>query len=161
MMSVLCQWFVARFFPAQAKVTTELSQVLDDEEKRWMETLQIEEYQITLAKTVIEVTPNLLPPHAPSSLWLLHTLREWVCAPPWKAFPVCLNTGYNQSEVLHKGLFRCISYADCFLGLSFNCSQSQHQTFPHLSLCHTHRHSFIQICTESSCCPLVAEAGVA
>ncbi|XP_005737546.1 exocyst complex component 3 [Pundamilia nyererei] len=38
----------------RAKVTTELSQVLDDEEKRWMETLQIEEYQITLAKMVIE-----------------------------------------------------------------------------------------------------------
>lgn len=39
----------------QAKVTTELSQVLDEEEKRWMETLHIEEYQITLAKTVIQV----------------------------------------------------------------------------------------------------------
>ncbi|XP_059187181.1 tumor necrosis factor alpha-induced protein 2 [Centropristis striata] len=38
----------------RAKVTTELSQVLDDEEKRWMETLHIEEYQITLAKTVIQ-----------------------------------------------------------------------------------------------------------
>ncbi|KAM9359262.1 exocyst complex component 3-like protein 2 [Symphorus nematophorus] len=38
----------------RAKVTTELSQVLDDEEKRWMESLHIEEYQITLAKTVIQ-----------------------------------------------------------------------------------------------------------
>ncbi|XP_074484271.1 exocyst complex component 3-like protein 2, partial [Sebastes fasciatus] len=38
----------------RAKVTTELSQVLDEEEKRWMETLHIEEYQITLAKTVIQ-----------------------------------------------------------------------------------------------------------
>ncbi|XP_030600350.1 tumor necrosis factor alpha-induced protein 2 [Archocentrus centrarchus] len=38
----------------RAKVTTELSQVLEEEEKRWMETLHIEEYQITLAKTVIE-----------------------------------------------------------------------------------------------------------
>ncbi|KAG7225918.1 hypothetical protein INR49_018519 [Caranx melampygus] len=37
-----------------AKVTTELSQVLDEEEKRWLETLHIEEYQITLAKTVIQ-----------------------------------------------------------------------------------------------------------
>ncbi|CAB1348663.1 unnamed protein product [Coregonus sp. 'balchen'] len=36
------------------KVTTELSQVLDEEEKRWMETLHIEEYQITLARTVIQ-----------------------------------------------------------------------------------------------------------
>ncbi|CAN9510853.1 unnamed protein product [Ophioblennius macclurei] len=36
------------------RVTTELSQVLDEEEKRWMETLHIEEYQITLAKTVIQ-----------------------------------------------------------------------------------------------------------
>ena len=36
-------------------MTTELSQVLDEEEKRWMETLHIEEYQITLARTVIEV----------------------------------------------------------------------------------------------------------
>uniref|UniRef100_A0A8P4K4V2 Exocyst complex component 3-like protein 2 n=1 Tax=Dicentrarchus labrax TaxID=13489 RepID=A0A8P4K4V2_DICLA len=38
----------------RAKVTTELSQVLDEEEKRWMESLHIEEYQITLAKTVIQ-----------------------------------------------------------------------------------------------------------
>ncbi|XP_026176091.1 tumor necrosis factor alpha-induced protein 2-like [Mastacembelus armatus] len=38
----------------RAKVTTELSQVLDEEEKRWMETLHIEEYQITLAKNVIQ-----------------------------------------------------------------------------------------------------------
>ncbi|KAK9520392.1 hypothetical protein VZT92_020284 [Zoarces viviparus] len=38
----------------RAKVTTELSQVLDEEERRWMETLHIEEYQITLAKTVIQ-----------------------------------------------------------------------------------------------------------
>ncbi|KAM7412475.1 hypothetical protein PAMA_020041 [Pampus argenteus] len=38
----------------RAKVTTELSQLLDEEEKRWMETLHIEEYQITLAKTVIQ-----------------------------------------------------------------------------------------------------------
>uniref|UniRef100_A0A3B4ZWD9 Tumor necrosis factor alpha-induced protein 2-like n=1 Tax=Stegastes partitus TaxID=144197 RepID=A0A3B4ZWD9_9TELE len=38
----------------RAKVTTELSQVLDEEEKRWMEMLHIEEYQITLAKTVIQ-----------------------------------------------------------------------------------------------------------
>ncbi|KAM3874958.1 exocyst complex component 3-like protein 2 [Diretmus argenteus] len=38
----------------RAKVTTELCQVLEEEEKRWMETLHIEEYQITLAKTVIQ-----------------------------------------------------------------------------------------------------------
>nr|XP_040045235.1 tumor necrosis factor alpha-induced protein 2 [Gasterosteus aculeatus aculeatus] len=38
----------------RAKVTTELSQLLDEEEKRWMETLHIEEYQITLATTVIQ-----------------------------------------------------------------------------------------------------------
>ncbi|XP_068440981.1 tumor necrosis factor alpha-induced protein 2 [Clinocottus analis] len=38
----------------RAKVTTELSQVLDEEERRWMETLHIEEYQIPLAKTVIQ-----------------------------------------------------------------------------------------------------------
>ncbi|KAM6958980.1 exocyst complex component 3-like protein 2 [Aplochiton taeniatus] len=38
----------------RAKVTTELSQVLDEEEKRWMETLHIEEYHISLAKTVIK-----------------------------------------------------------------------------------------------------------
>ncbi|XP_054462201.1 tumor necrosis factor alpha-induced protein 2 [Anoplopoma fimbria] len=38
----------------RAKVTTELSQVLDEEERRWMETLHIEEYHITLAKTVIQ-----------------------------------------------------------------------------------------------------------
>ncbi|XP_054884099.1 tumor necrosis factor alpha-induced protein 2 [Poeciliopsis prolifica] len=38
----------------RAKVTTELSQVLEDEEKRWMESLHVEEYHITLAKTVIQ-----------------------------------------------------------------------------------------------------------
>ncbi|XP_034005214.1 tumor necrosis factor alpha-induced protein 2 [Trematomus bernacchii] len=38
----------------RATVTTELNQVLDEEEKRWMETLHIEEFQITLAKTVIQ-----------------------------------------------------------------------------------------------------------
>ncbi|XP_053278123.1 tumor necrosis factor alpha-induced protein 2 [Pleuronectes platessa] len=38
----------------RAKVTTELSQVLDEEEKRWMETLHIEEFHITLAKTVMQ-----------------------------------------------------------------------------------------------------------
>ncbi|XP_029027643.1 tumor necrosis factor alpha-induced protein 2-like [Betta splendens] len=38
----------------RAKVTTELSQVLDEEERRWMETLHIEEYHVTLAKTVIQ-----------------------------------------------------------------------------------------------------------
>ncbi|MEQ2235135.1 hypothetical protein ILYODFUR_038559, partial [Ilyodon furcidens] len=38
----------------RVKVTTELSQVLEEEEKKWMETLHIEEYQITLAKTVIQ-----------------------------------------------------------------------------------------------------------
>lgn len=48
-------------------MTTELSQLLEEEEKRWMETLHIEEYQITLAKTVIQVSGsarvclNLLP----------------------------------------------------------------------------------------------------
>lgn len=49
-------------FPLQAKVTTELSQVLDEEEKRWMESLHIEEYHISLAKTVIQV--SLHPPSA-------------------------------------------------------------------------------------------------
>ncbi|XP_061576043.1 tumor necrosis factor alpha-induced protein 2-like [Cololabis saira] len=38
----------------RAKVTTELSQVLDEEEKRWMETLHVEETQIHLSKTVIQ-----------------------------------------------------------------------------------------------------------
>lgn len=40
----------------QAKVTTELSQLLDEEEKRWMETLHVE-YHIFLAETVIQVHP--------------------------------------------------------------------------------------------------------
>lgn len=51
-------WFDAWLLPLQAKVTTELSQVLDEEEKRWMETLHIEEYQINLSKTVIQVSPT-------------------------------------------------------------------------------------------------------
>ncbi|XP_072548157.1 exocyst complex component 3-like protein 2 [Salminus brasiliensis] len=38
----------------RGKVTNELSQVLEEEEKRWMETLHIEEYQIPLACTVIQ-----------------------------------------------------------------------------------------------------------
>lgn len=41
--------------PAQATVTTELSQVLDEEERRWTEPLQDEEFQITLAQSVIQV----------------------------------------------------------------------------------------------------------
>ncbi|KAG7470737.1 hypothetical protein MATL_G00117100 [Megalops atlanticus] len=36
------------------KVTNELSQVLDEEEKRWTEMLQSEDYQSTLASTVIQ-----------------------------------------------------------------------------------------------------------
>lgn len=62
--------------PLQAKVTTELSQLLEEEEKHWTESLQVEEYQISLAKTVIQVhaqpaavsirTPET--PSAPSSL---------------------------------------------------------------------------------------------
>ncbi|XP_052448602.1 tumor necrosis factor alpha-induced protein 2 [Carassius gibelio] len=36
------------------KMTTELSQVLDDEEKRWVQTLHIEEYQSGLARSVIQ-----------------------------------------------------------------------------------------------------------
>ncbi|XP_076832400.1 exocyst complex component 3-like protein 2 [Brachyhypopomus gauderio] len=35
-------------------VTNKLSQVLDEEEKKWVETLHIEEYQIPLARTVIQ-----------------------------------------------------------------------------------------------------------
>ncbi|XP_077468006.1 exocyst complex component 3-like protein 2 [Stigmatopora argus] len=38
----------------RAKVTTEFTQVLDEEEKRWMEMLQVEEYNIPLAKTIIQ-----------------------------------------------------------------------------------------------------------
>ncbi|XP_051963617.1 tumor necrosis factor alpha-induced protein 2-like [Xyrauchen texanus] len=38
----------------RGKVTTELSQVLEEEEKRWLDTLNIEEYQIPLARTVIQ-----------------------------------------------------------------------------------------------------------
>lgn len=38
----------------RAKVTTELSQVLEEEERRWMETLHIEEYSLPLSNTVIE-----------------------------------------------------------------------------------------------------------
>ncbi|XP_030638888.1 tumor necrosis factor alpha-induced protein 2 [Chanos chanos] len=36
------------------KVTTELSQVLEDEERRWAETLHIEEYQSSLARSIIQ-----------------------------------------------------------------------------------------------------------
>ncbi|XP_028320928.1 tumor necrosis factor alpha-induced protein 2 [Gouania willdenowi] len=38
----------------RAKVTTELSQLLDEEEKKWMETLHVEEFNISLARTVIQ-----------------------------------------------------------------------------------------------------------
>ena len=55
MLNVRCVCFDPWCLPEQAKVTTELSQVLDEEEKRWMESLHIEEYQITLAQTVIQV----------------------------------------------------------------------------------------------------------
>lgn len=39
----------------QDKMTTELTQVLDDEEKRWAQTLHIEEFQSGLARSVIQV----------------------------------------------------------------------------------------------------------
>lgn len=42
----------------QDKITTELPQVLDDEEKRWVQTLHIEEYQSGLARSVIQVTQS-------------------------------------------------------------------------------------------------------
>lgn len=51
---------IASFSLPQAKVTTELSQVLDEEEKRWMESLHIEEYQISLAKSVIQVLKHIV-----------------------------------------------------------------------------------------------------
>ncbi|XP_067307312.1 tumor necrosis factor alpha-induced protein 2 [Pseudorasbora parva] len=38
----------------RGKVTNELSQVLEEEEKKWLDTLNIEEYQIPLARTVIQ-----------------------------------------------------------------------------------------------------------
>lgn len=34
----------------------ELSQVLEDEEKRWIQTLHVEEYQSGLARSIIQVT---------------------------------------------------------------------------------------------------------
>lgn len=37
------------------KVTTELSQVLEEEEKRWSQKLHIEEYQCGLARSIIQV----------------------------------------------------------------------------------------------------------
>lgn len=39
----------------QAKVTTELSQLLEEEEKQWVESLHMTEYQISLAENVIQV----------------------------------------------------------------------------------------------------------
>ncbi|KAK3527464.1 hypothetical protein QTP86_023050, partial [Hemibagrus guttatus] len=41
------------------KVTMELSQVLEDEEKRWMKTLHIEEYQSGLARSIIQYKRHL------------------------------------------------------------------------------------------------------
>lgn len=40
---------------SQDKATTELIQVLDEEERRWAQTLYIEEYQSQLARSVIQV----------------------------------------------------------------------------------------------------------
>lgn len=42
-------------FISQGKVTNELSQILEEEEKKWLDTLNVEEYQIPLARTVIQV----------------------------------------------------------------------------------------------------------
>ncbi len=53
----------------QDKMTTELSQVLDDEEKRWAQTLHIEEYQSGLARSVIQVIPSV--PHMYSHYCIL------------------------------------------------------------------------------------------
>lgn len=47
----------------QGKVTNELSQVLEDEEKRWLDTLNVEEYQLPLARTVIQVSAGTIYAH--------------------------------------------------------------------------------------------------
>lgn len=39
----------------QEKVTVELIQLLDEEERRWAQTLHVEEYQSHLARSVIQV----------------------------------------------------------------------------------------------------------
>lgn len=49
----------------------ELSQVLDDEEKRWAQTLHIEEYQSGLARSVIQVTYS--QSYTCTSISLLHS----------------------------------------------------------------------------------------
>lgn len=53
----------------QGKVTNELSQVLEEEEKKWLDTLNIEEYQIPLARTVIQVRAG---PHGPFMLLYIY-----------------------------------------------------------------------------------------
>lgn len=44
----------------QEKVTIELIQVLDEEERRWAQTLHIEEYQSHLARSVIQVHCHII-----------------------------------------------------------------------------------------------------
>lgn len=41
-------------------MTIELIQVLDEEERRWAQTLHIEEYQSHLARSVIQVHPHIV-----------------------------------------------------------------------------------------------------
>ena len=55
----------------QDKVTTELIQVLDEEERRWAQTLHIEEYQSPLARLVIQVQCNNLFETLPLTLFNL------------------------------------------------------------------------------------------
>jgi len=58
----------------QGKVTNELSQVLEEEEKKWLDTLNIEEYQIPLARTVIQVSTG---PHGP--FVLIYVYNKILC----------------------------------------------------------------------------------
>lgn len=47
------------FCDLQEKVTVELIQLLDEEERRWAQTLHIEEFQTHLARSVIQVHKHL------------------------------------------------------------------------------------------------------
>lgn len=65
-------------YPHQATVTTELSAVLDEEERRWAEPTEGEDFQLTLAKTVIQVRCCPLVVRMGSAT-TRHRIQPWLC----------------------------------------------------------------------------------
>ncbi|XP_051522367.1 tumor necrosis factor alpha-induced protein 2-like [Myxocyprinus asiaticus] len=84
----------------RGKVTTELSQVLEEEEKRWLDTLNIEEYQIPLARTVIQRLQEDLE----RSAAINHHLGSRVAQCSLNGLADLLYSFQRKVEMFHEGL---------------------------------------------------------